>query len=116
MEISSTVGSWASILREQAGPHRRAGVWSGERKGHHGAFHPFEDVDPQQVDKALFAVHLPEETFAAANLRAVFFVVSGLFVRQHIAQRRVGAERQAANLVVDFADGAELPRRGPRHA
>ena len=30
--------------------------------------HPLEDVHPQQVDKAFFAVHLPEETLAAANL------------------------------------------------
>ena len=42
------------------------------------------------------------------SLRAVLLVVGRLLVRQHVAQRRVGAEVQPADLVVDLADGAEL--------
>ena len=41
-------------------------------------------------------------------LRAVLRVVGGLLVRQDVAQRRIGGEGQAADLVVDFADRAEL--------
>ena len=73
------------------------------------AFHPFQDVDAQQVDQAFLAVHLAEEALAAANLGAVLGVVGRLLVRQHVPQRRVGSEVQAADFVVDFADRAELP-------
>ena len=92
----------------QGGFHVGKLALEGEGKGSDRAFHPFQDVDAQEVDEAFFAVHLPEETFAAANLRAVFGVVGRLLVRQHVAQRRVGRERQAADFVVDVADGAEL--------
>ena len=80
------------------------------------AFHALEHVDAQQVDQALLAVHLAEEALAAANLGAVFLVVGRLLVRQHVAQRRVGGEVQAADLVVDLADRAELAGAGPRRA
>ena len=78
----------------------------GERRD--GALHPLEDVDPQQVDEAFFAVHLAEEALAAADLGAVLRVVGRLLVRQHVTQRRVGAEVEAADFVVDLADRAEL--------
>ncbi len=51
---------------------------------------------------------LAEEALAAADLGAVLRVVRRLLVRQHVAQRRVGGEVQAADLVVDLADRAEL--------
>ena len=79
-----------------------------EGEGGDGAFHPLQDVDAQQVDQAFLAVHLAEEALAAANLGAVLGVVGRLLVRQHVAQRRVGREVQAADFVVDLADGAEL--------
>ena len=75
-----------------------------ESEGGDRALHPLQDVDPQEVDQAFFAVHLAEEALAAANLRAVLGVVGRLLVRQHVAQGRVGAEVQAADFVVDLAD------------
>ena len=78
----------------------------GERR--HRAFHALEHVDAQQVDQAFLAVGLPEEAFATANLGAVLLVVSGLLVRQHVPERRVGGEVQTADLVVDLADRAEF--------
>ena len=80
----------------------------GEGEGRDGALHALEHVDAQQVDQAFLAVHLAEEALAAANLGAVLRVVGRLLVRQHVAQRRVGGEVQAADLVVDLADRAEL--------
>ncbi len=86
----------------------------GERRD--GTFHPLEDVDPQQVDEAFLAVDLAEKALAAADLGAVFLVVGRLLVRQHVAQRRVGAEVEAADFVVDLADGAELAGASRRRA
>ena len=54
-------------LRER-GLHVGKLALDGEGEGGDGAFHALEDVDAQQVNQALFAVHLPEEAFAAANL------------------------------------------------
>ena len=79
-----------------------------EGKGSDRTLHPLQDVHPQQVDEAFFAVHLAEEALAAANLSAVLGVVGRLLVRQDVAQRRIGREVEAADFVVDFADGAEL--------
>ena len=81
-----------------------------ECEGRDGAFHALEHVDAQQVNQALFTVHLPEEAFATANLGAVLLVVGFLLVRQDIAQRGVSSKVEAANLKVDVADGAEFPR------
>ena len=86
----------------------------GEGEGRHRAFHALEHIDAQQVDQALLAVDLAEEALAAANLGAVLLVVRLLLVRQHVAQRRVGGEIQAADFEVDLADRAELAGDGPR--
>jgi hypothetical protein len=77
----------------------------------HGALHALEHVDAQQVDEAFLAVDLAEEALAAANLGAVLLVVGGLLVRQHVPQRRVGGQVQAADLVVDLADRGNSPAR-----
>ena len=107
MSISSTDSAWASILASVAST---SASWRLEREGERsdGTFHPLQHVDAQEVDEAFFAVHLAEEALAAANLRAVFGVVGRLLVGQHVAQRGVGREVQAADFVVDLADGAEL--------
>ena len=98
----------------QRGFHVGKLALDGEGEGGDRALHALEHVDAQQVDQALLAVHLAEEALAAANLGAVLRVVGRLLVRQHVAQRRVGGEVQAADLVVDLADGAELAGAGPR--
>ena len=107
MSISSSSSAWASIRASVASTSRKLPL---DREGEGGdrAFHPLEDVDAQQVDQALLAVDLPEEALAAADLGAVLRVVGRLLVRQHVAKRRVGGEVQAADLVVDLADRAEL--------
>ena len=69
-----------------------------QRKRRHSAFHALEHVDAQQVNQAFFPVGLPKKALAAPNLGAVFGVVGGLLVQQHIAQRRVAGQVQAANL------------------
>src|SRR6185295_6950381 len=43
----------------------------GQRERDDRAFHPLEDVHTQEVNQALFAVHLPEETRAPLHLGAV---------------------------------------------
>ena len=85
----------------------------GEGEGGDGALHALQDVDAQQMNQALFAVHLAEESVAATDADAVFGVVLATLVGQQVAQRRVGGQCEAANLVVDLADGAKLP--GPIH-
>jgi hypothetical protein len=47
------------------------------------------------------------------RISVLYFVVGGLLVRQHVAQRRVGGQVQAPDLQVDVLDGAELA--GPVH-
>src|ERR1019366_9242301 len=59
------------------------------------------------MDEAFFAIDLPKETLATADFRTVFLVVSGLFVRQYVAQRRIGAEGQAADFIIDLTDRPE---------
>ena len=107
MSISSTASAWALDLG-QGGLHVGELACERESKGGDRALHALEHVDAQEVDKAFLAVHLAEEALAAANLGAVFGVVGRLLVRQHVAQRRVGGEVEAADFVVDLADGAEL--------
>ena len=92
----------------QRGGHVVELAFHREREGGHRAFHALKNVYAQQMDEAFFTVHLTKKTFAAANLRAVFLIVGSLLVRQHIPERGVGREREAANLVIDFADGTEL--------
>ncbi len=75
------------------------------------ALHALEQVDAHQVDEALLAVDLPEDALAAADRDAVLGVVLGLLVRQHVAQRRVGAEVQAPDLGVDLDDGRKQAGR-----
>ena len=79
----------------------------GQRERSDRAFHPLQDIHAQQVNEAFLAVYLAEETLAAANFGAVFLVVSRLLVREYIAKRRIGAEGQAADFVVDLADRSE---------
>jgi hypothetical protein len=107
MSISSRASAWASIRASVASTSASCRC-DGERERGDRAFHPLEDVHAQQVDEALLAVHLPEEALPAANLRAVLGVIGGLLVRQHVSERRVGRECQAANLVVDLPDRTEL--------
>jgi hypothetical protein len=38
----------------------------------HRAFHALEQVHAHQVDQALFAIDLPEDAFAAADLRTLY--------------------------------------------
>src|SRR4051812_46121084 len=61
------------------------------------------------MDEALFAVELTEETLSAANARAVLGIVGRLLVRQDVSQRSIRRQVETADLVVDLADGAELP-------
>ena len=80
----------------------------GQREGRHRAFHALEHIDAQQVNQAFFTVHLAEEALAAANLGAVLGVVGGLLVRQHVAQRCIAGQIEAANFQVDVANGAKF--------
>ena len=79
-----------------------------QREGRHGALHALEHVHPQQMDQAFFAVGLAEEALAAPDLGAVLGVVSGLLVRQHVAQRGVAGQVQASDFKIDVLDGPEL--------
>ena len=58
----------------------------GKRKRGHSALHALEHIDAQQVDQALFTVHLAEETGTTLHLRTILAVVGLLFMRQHVAQ------------------------------
>ena len=113
MSISSISSAWSSILRRVASTSLKLPL-NGKREGRDRALHALEHIDPQQVDQTFFAIRLAEEAFAAPYLGAVFLVVGGLLVRQHIAQRCIGRQVEAADLVVDVADGLELARPDPR--
>ena len=60
------------------------------------------------MDKALLAVHLPEEAGATLDLGAVLLVVGLLLVRQHVSERRIGGEIQPPDLVIDLSNRAKL--------
>src|SRR4051812_48264895 len=46
-----------------------------ERERGNGTLHTLKDVDPKEMDEALFAVELAEKAFSAANAGAVLRVV-----------------------------------------
>ena len=72
MSISSTASAWASMLAQRCLDVRQLAL-DGEGEGGDRALHPFQDVHPQQVDQALFAVHLPEECSRRPGSAVLYF-------------------------------------------
>ena len=85
-------------------PHRK-------RKGGHRALHALQRVDAKKLHQALLAIHLPEESLAPFELGAVLRVVRLPLVRQHVTQRRIGSQVEAADLRVDLTNGRERSRK-----
>ncbi len=83
----------------------------GEREGVDGTLHPLEQIHPDQMDHALFTVHLPETALSAAHLGIVLGLVGGQPARQEIAQRRISSQIQAADIVVDLPNRREAAGR-----
>ncbi len=75
-----------------------------------GALKPLEHVDPHQVDEALLTIHLPEIALSLLELRPIKLFVCLPFVRQHVAEGRVGCELEPPDLLVYLSDGRELAR------
>ena len=62
---SMSSSSTACVMGFDLGEHRLdVGelALDGQREGSDGAFHPLEDVDAHQVDQALLAIDLPEDS------------------------------------------------------
>ena len=82
--------------------------FDGEPKGVDRAFHTLEQIDPHQVNQALFAVCLLEYALTAFDLHVVFAAVFFALVHAHVFERRICAQVQTADGAVDVMQGREL--------
>ena len=80
-----------------------------ESKRWHGALHALQDVNADEVNQAFFAVCLAKEALPTPNPGAIFCIVSRLLVGEHIPKRGVRCQGESTDLIIDFADGPELP-------
>ena len=84
--------------------HSRQLAFNGQGEGMDRAFHPLEEVDPHQADQAFLTVQLAEHRFTRLGSLTVAAVVFLALIGEHVTQRCIGGEREAADFVVNYRD------------